>query len=83
MVDIINIIEVIYEIKKLNVFVNFFKNNLVDKCYDLLGFIGVGVLCCVLSGVMGIVGIIFVVIGIFLFFFNINLVKLVEKLFKK
>lgn len=83
MVDIINIIEVIYEIKKLNVFVNFFKNNLIDKCYDLLGFIGVGVLCCVLSGVMGIVGIIFVVIGIFLFFFNINLVKLVEKLFKK
>lgn len=83
MVDIINVIEIIYEIKKLNVFVNFFKNNLIDKCYDLLGFIGVGVLCCVLSGVMGIVGIIFVVIGIFLFFFNINLVKLVEKLFKK
>ncbi|EJC54847.1 cag1 [Helicobacter pylori Hp P-62] len=36
-----------------------------------------------MSGAMGIVGIIFVAIGIFLSFSNINLVKLVEKLFKK
>lgn len=69
--------------QKTKRFCKFFKNNLTDKRYDSLGLIGAGVLCCVLSGAMGIVGIIFVAIGIFLSFSNINLVKLVEKLSKK
>ncbi len=83
MADTINTTEATHETKKPSAFVNFFKNNLTDKRYDALGLIGAGVLCCVLSGAMGIVGIIFVAIGIFLSFSNINLVKLVEKLFKK
>ncbi|EJC46318.1 cag1 [Helicobacter pylori Hp M5] len=83
MADTINTTETTHETKKPNAFVNFFKNNLTDKRYDSLGLIGAGVLCCVLSGAMGIVGIIFVTIGIFLSFSNINLVKLVEKLSKK
>ncbi len=83
MADTINTTEATHETKKPNAFVNFFKNNLTDKRYDALGLIGAGVLCCVLSGAMGIVGIIFVAIGIFLSFSNINLVKLVEKLSKK
>ena len=82
MADTINTTEATHETKKPNAFVNFFKNNLTDKRYDSLGLIGAGVLCCVLSGAMGIVGIIFVAIGIFLSFSNINLVKLVEKLSK-
>lgn len=83
MADTINTTETTHETKKPNAFVNFFKNSLTDKRYDSLGLIGAGVLCCVLSGAMGIVGIIFVAIGIFLSFSNINLVKLVEKLSKK
>lgn len=66
MADTINTTETTHETKKPNAFVNFFKNSLADKRYDSLGLIGAGVLCCVLSGAMGIVGIIFVAIGIFL-----------------
>ncbi len=53
MADTINTTEATHEAKKPNAFVNFFKNNLVDKRYDSLGLIGAGVLCCVLSGAMG------------------------------
>ncbi len=65
MADTINTTEATHETKKPNAFVNFFKNNLADKRYDSLGLIGAGVLCCVLSGAMGIVGIIFVASGVF------------------